>query len=117
MLAISGTAGVEVVQVGPAPDLMDVSSLGIRESDGRSIFRKPNTMRWSAHSHLNLEEQVIRQARRPIRPLVTEQKVRAELDRHHQDLDGEQHQARAWAADQQFSGCLVADRGGHFSAD
>ena len=93
MLAISGTVGAEVVQVGPAPDLMDVSSLGIRESDGQSIFRKPNTLRWSALSHLNLEEQVIGQARRPIRPLVTEKQVRAELDRHHQDLDREQHQA------------------------
>ena len=93
MLAISGTVGAEVVQVGPAPDLMDVSSLGIRESDGQSIFRKPNTLRWSALSHLNLEEHVIGQARRPIRPLVTEQQVRAELDRHHQDLDREQHQA------------------------
>jgi len=50
-------------------------------------------MRWSALSHLNLEEQVISQARRPIRPLVTGQQVRAELDRHHQDLDPEQHQA------------------------
>jgi AAA domain len=93
MLAISGTVGAEVVQVGPAPDLIDVSSLGIRESDGQSIFRKPNTMRWSALSHLNLEEQVIGQTRSPIRPLVTEQEVRAELDRHHQDLDREQHQA------------------------
>ena len=93
MLAISGTVGTEVVQVSPAPDLMDVSSLGIRQSDGQSILRKPNTMRWSALSHLNLEEQVIGQARRPIRPLVTEQQVRAELDRHHQDLDREQHQA------------------------
>jgi conjugative relaxase-like TrwC/TraI family protein len=93
MLAISGTVGAEVVQVGPAPDLMDVSSLGIRESDGQSIFRKPNTMRWSALSHLNLEEHVIGQARHPIRPLVTEQQVQAELDRHHQNLDHEQHQA------------------------
>jgi ATP-dependent exoDNAse (exonuclease V) alpha subunit len=93
MLAISGTVGAEVVRVSPAPDLMDVSSLGIRESDGQSIFRKPNTMRWAALGHLNLEEQVISQARRPIRPLVTEEQVQAELDRHHQDLDREQHQA------------------------
>jgi AAA domain len=93
MLAISGTVGAEVVQVSPAPDLMDISSLGVRQSDGQSIFRKPNSMRWAALSHLNLEEQVISQARRPIRPLVTEQQVRAELDPHHQDLDGEQHQA------------------------
>jgi AAA domain len=81
---------------------MDISSLGIRESDGQSILRKPNTMRWSALSHLNLEEQVIRQARRPIRPLVTEQQVRDELDRYRQDLDGEQHQA--------VIGLLTADR-------
>jgi conjugative relaxase-like TrwC/TraI family protein len=93
MLAISGTAGAGVVQVSPAPDLMDVSSLGVRQSDGQSILRKPNTMRWSTLDHLNLEETAISQARRPIRPLVTEQQVRDELDRHHQDLDGEQHQA------------------------
>jgi conjugative relaxase-like TrwC/TraI family protein len=93
MLAISGTVSAEVVQVGLAPDLMDVNSLGIRESDGQSIFHKPNTLRWAALSHLNLEDQVIGQARRPIRPLVTEQQVRAELDAHHQDLDAEQHQA------------------------
>jgi conjugative relaxase-like TrwC/TraI family protein len=93
ILAISGTVGAEVVRVSPAPDLMDVSSLGIRESDGQSILRKPNTMRWAALGHLNLEEQVISQAWRPIRPLVTEEQVQAELDRHHQDLDREQHQA------------------------
>jgi hypothetical protein len=93
MLAISGTVGAEVVQVSPAPDLMDVSSLGIRESDGQSILRKPNTLRWSALSHLNLEEQVISQARRPIRPLVTEQQVRDELDQDHLDLAAEQRQA------------------------
>jgi hypothetical protein len=93
MLAISGTVGAEVVRVSPAPDLLDVSSLGIRESDGQSILRKPNTMRWSAIDHLNLEEQVMNQARRPIRPLVTAWQVNDELDRHHQDLDGEQRQA------------------------
>ncbi len=102
MLAVSGTVGAEVVQVSPAPDLMDVSSLGIRESDGRSILRKPNTLRWSAVSHLNLEDQVIGQARRPITPLVTEQQVRAELDRNHQNLDREQHQA--------IISLLIADR-------
>ena len=93
MLAISGTVGAEVVRVGPAPDLMDVSSLGIRASDGQSILRKPNTMRWSALDHLNLEDQVMSQARRPIRPLVTAGQVRDELDRHHQHLAGEQRQA------------------------
>jgi hypothetical protein len=93
MLAISGSAGADVVQVSLAPDLMDVSSLGVRQSDGQSIFRKPNTMRWAALDHLNLEQTVISQARRPIRPLVTEQQVRDELDRHHQDLHAGQRQA------------------------
>ena len=103
MLAISGTVGAEVVQVSSAPDLIDISSLGIRQSDGQSILRKPNTMRWAALDHLNLEEQVIGQARRPIRPLVTGQQVRAELDRHHKDLDVEQQQA--------VISLLTADRG------
>ena len=93
MLAISSTVGAEVVQVSPAPDLIDISSLEVRQSDGQSILRKPNTMRWAALDHLNLEEQVISQAARPIRPLVTEQQVRDELEMHHRDLDGEQHQA------------------------
>jgi conjugative relaxase-like TrwC/TraI family protein len=93
MLAISGAVGADVVQVSPAPELIDVSSLGIRESDGQSIFRKPNTMRWAAIDHLNLEEQVMSQANRPVRPLVTVRQVRDELDRHHQDLDEEQRQA------------------------
>ena len=93
MLAISGTADAEVVQVCPAPDLIDVSSLGIRDSDGQSIFRKPNSHRWSSIDHLNLEEQVLSQASRPLQPLVTVPQVRGELDRHHQDLDDEQRQA------------------------
>ncbi len=93
MLAISGTVGAEVVRVSPAPDLIDVRSLGIRDSDGQSIFRKPNSHRWSSIDHLNLEEQVLSQAKRPMRPLVTVQQVRDELDRHHQDLDDEQCQA------------------------
>jgi TrwC relaxase/AAA domain-containing protein len=93
MLALSSTAGAEVVQVSPAPDLMDVGTLGVRQSDGQSILRKPNTMRWAALDHLNLEETVVSQATRPIRPLVTEQQVRAELDRHDQQLDEEQRQA------------------------
>jgi hypothetical protein len=36
---------------------------------------------------------VINQARHPIRPLVTDQQIRAELDKHHQELDDEQRQA------------------------
>ena len=40
-LAVSGRAGTEVVQV-TAPDIADVTGLGVRASDGGSIYRPPN---------------------------------------------------------------------------
>ena len=39
-LAVCGRAGVEVVQV-TAPDIADVTGLGVRASDGGSIYRPP----------------------------------------------------------------------------
>ena len=43
-LAVSGRAGAEVVQV-TAPDIADVTSLGVRASDGGSIYRPPEEER------------------------------------------------------------------------
>jgi len=43
-LAVSGRAGAEVVQV-TAPDPADVTSLGVRASDGSSIYRPPHEER------------------------------------------------------------------------
>jgi hypothetical protein len=45
-LAISGRVGAEVVQV-IAPDITDVTSLGVRQSDGGSIYRPPHQERWT----------------------------------------------------------------------
>ena len=44
-LAVSGRAGAEVIQV-TAPDITDVTSLGVRASDGGSIYRPPNEERY-----------------------------------------------------------------------
>lgn len=71
-LAVSGRCGVGVVQVGAAPDIADVSSLGLRASDGNSIFRPPGEARWTTLPHLDLEAHIVEQARHWVNPLVDE---------------------------------------------
>jgi len=51
-LAVSGRTGTDVVQV-TAPDITDVTSLGVRASDGGSIYRPPNTERYCTLSPLD----------------------------------------------------------------
>src|SRR6516164_5914482 len=75
-LAVSGRAGTEVVQV-TAPDPADVTSLGVRASDGGSIYRPPNEERYCTLAHLDTEEQILAAARRPTPQLVSERQARA----------------------------------------
>jgi hypothetical protein len=77
-LAVSGRAGAEVVQV-TAPDVADVTGLGVRVSDGGSIYRPPQGQRWTTLAHLNTEEKILEDAKRPVQQLVTEDQARAEL--------------------------------------
>ena len=66
-LAVCGRSGAEVVQI-TAPDLADVTSLGVRASDGGSIYRPPNEERYCTLAHLDVEEQILaaaKQARTP----------------------------------------------------
>ena len=70
-LAVSGRAGTEVVQV-TAPDITDVTSLGVRASDGGSIYRPPNQERYCTLAHLDTEEQILATARRTVPQLVSE---------------------------------------------
>jgi hypothetical protein len=56
-LAVSGRAGTEVVQV-TAPDIADVSGLGVRQSDGGSIYRLPQEERWTTLPHLDAEQKI-----------------------------------------------------------
>ena len=70
-LAVCGRAGTEVVQV-TAPDLTDVTSLGVRASDGGSIYRPPNEERYCTLAHLDTEEQILAAAKRTVPQLVSE---------------------------------------------
>ena len=89
-LAVSGRAGAEVVQV-TAPDITDVTSLGVRASDGGSIYRPPNEERYCTLAHLDTEEQILAAAKRTVPQLVSHEQARAAVGRT--GLNGEQRDA------------------------
>ena len=89
-LAVCGRTGAEVVQV-TAPDITDVSSLGVRASDGGSIYRPPNQERYCTLPHLDTEEQILAAARRTVPQLVSDGQARAAVERT--GLNGEQRDA------------------------
>jgi len=89
-LAVSGRAGTDVIQV-TAPDVTDVSGLGVRASDGVSIYRPPNQERYCTLDHLDAEEQILAAAKRTVPPLITGQAARAAAA--DAGLDGEQRDA------------------------
>jgi hypothetical protein len=68
-LAVCGRAGAEVIQV-TAPDLTNVTSLGVRASDGGSIYRPPNDARYCTLAHLDTEQQILGAATRTVPQLV-----------------------------------------------
>jgi TrwC relaxase/AAA domain len=75
-LAVSGWAGTQVVQV-TAPDITDVTSLGVRASDGGSIFRPPHEERYCTLAHLDTEERILTDAKRAVPQLVTAEQAPA----------------------------------------
>jgi TrwC relaxase/AAA domain len=79
-LAVSGRAGAEVIQV-TAPDITDVTSLGIRASDGGSIYRPPHEERYCTLAHLDTEQQILTAATRTVAQLVTAGQARAATER------------------------------------
>jgi conjugative relaxase-like TrwC/TraI family protein len=89
-LAVSGRSGTGVVQV-TAPDPADVTSLGVRASDGDSIYRPPNEERYCTLAHLDVEEQILAAAKRTAPHLISEQDARAATART--DLNAEQRDA------------------------
>ena len=89
-LAVSGRTGAEVVQV-RAPDIADVTGLGVRASDGGSIYRPPNEERYCTLAHLDAEEQILAAARRTVAQLVAGQAARAAVG--HAGLYGDQRDA------------------------
>ena len=79
-LAISGRADTEVIQV-TAPDSTDVTSLGVRASDGGSIYRPPNDARYCTLAHLDTEQQILIAAKQTVRQLVSAEQARAAAGR------------------------------------
>ena len=75
-LAVCGRAGAEVIQV-TAPDLTDVTSLGVRASDRGSIYRPPNEERYCTLAHLDTEQQILTAAKRTVPQLVSGEQARA----------------------------------------
>jgi conjugative relaxase-like TrwC/TraI family protein len=70
-LAISGRCGTGVVQIGAAPDITNVDALGVRASDGVSVYRPPGTELWCTLDHLDLEEHIVSQAKVKVRQRVS----------------------------------------------
>ncbi len=89
-LAVGGRAGTEVIQV-TAPDLTDVTSLGVRASDGGSIYRPPNQDRYCTLAHLDTEQQILTAATRAVPQLVTKEQARAAAE--HTGLNAGQRDA------------------------
>jgi hypothetical protein len=89
-LAVSGRAGTGVVQVA-APDITDVSSLGVRASDGGSIYRPPHEDRYCTLAQLDTEEQILTAAKRTVPQLISQEQARAAAEQT--DLTGEQSDA------------------------
>jgi conjugative relaxase-like TrwC/TraI family protein len=75
-LAVGGRAGTDVVRVA-APDVADVTSLGVRASDGGSIYRPPHHERYCTLAHLDTEEQILGAAKRAVPRLVSHEQARA----------------------------------------
>ena len=90
-LVVSGRSGTGVVQVGAAPDIADVAPLGMRESDGVSVYRPPGETKWSTLEHLDLEEHIVAVARARMPRLVPEEAARRAVART--DLTAEQREA------------------------
>jgi TrwC relaxase/AAA domain len=89
-LAVGGRAGTEVVQV-TAPDITDVTGLGVRASDGGSIYRPPNAERYCTLAHLDTEERILAVAKRTVPQLVSAGQARAAAEPT--GLTGEQRDA------------------------
>jgi flagellar biosynthesis GTPase FlhF len=79
-LAVDGRVGTDVIQV-TAPDPANVTSLGVRASDGGSIYRPPNEERYCTLSHLDIEEQILSAAKRAVPQLVGDEQALAAAER------------------------------------
>ncbi len=76
-LAVTPGSGTGVLLV-TAPEVTDVSALGTRK-DGTSIYRPPNEARYTTTGQVDLEERILRQARKQVPQRVSEGMTRRAL--------------------------------------
>jgi conjugative relaxase-like TrwC/TraI family protein len=92
-LAAEAVSSGAVLALGPAPDVTDVAALGVRASDGQSVFTPPGAERYTTPAHLDLEEYLVAEAAREVPQLITP--GRAELALGLSDLDSAQAEVAA----------------------
>ena len=63
--------GAEIVWLGKPPDITDVSVLGVRASDGQSVYRDPDPPRYCTLDHLDDEQYLLKAAGWRRRPKMT----------------------------------------------
>ena len=76
-LAVTPGSGTGVLLV-TAPEVTDVTALGTRR-DGTSIYRPPNEARYTTTGHLDLEERILSQAKKPVPQRVSQGMARRAL--------------------------------------
>jgi hypothetical protein len=102
-------AEANVLQIGHVPDVVDVDPLGLRR-DGTSVFRKPHENKYTTAEHLDREEWILRESKRPAPQLVTREAADAALAGT--DLDYDQAiAARGLLTSAQLVTSLVAPAG------
>ena len=108
--ALSARAeGVTVIQIKPAPGLIDVTRLGLRK-DGTSIYRPPWEARFVTSEHLDHEKHLVDVALLPVRQRVTPEAAAAALAGT--DLDPSQREAcLGLLTSTRLINCLVAPAG------
>ena len=62
---------VDIVLLNPAPGGLEVDYLGVRASDGQSIYRAPCEKKYATVGHLDAEQHILGQAARPGRGWCT----------------------------------------------
>jgi conjugative relaxase-like TrwC/TraI family protein len=77
-LAVTPGSGTGVLLV-TAPEVTDVTALGTRR-DGTSIYRPPNQARYTTSGQVDLEERILRQARKQVPQRVSQGMARRALD-------------------------------------
>ena len=108
--ALSGRAeGVNVIQIAPVPDVIDVTRLGLRK-DGTSIYRPPGEAKFVTSEHLDHEQHLVDVARMPVPQRVTPEAAAAALAGT--DLDHSQREAcMGLLTSSRLINCLVAPAG------